>query len=493
MKPFNRYALALLLSVSAVGGCATTGTPVSKGDEDEAAAAPKASPGQKSPEARQEPVVRAPKVQAPKVSASVKAEFDAAVKKWETARASKTGVNPADCKGSRRTSPASPSRCCARRRTSTPAPSSRAAATTRTPRASTTRRWRPIRPTGRRWPTSASSTTSRTTRRRRSRGSRRPSTPTRRTPAPPTPTWAPSSTSRAARPAIGRCTSRRSRTCAARSPSTPTTCRPTRCSRSSITRSRRTTVQARSRRAGVQAGGEEIEGDKDYPPIYNTLGLIKLRKKNPSAALKEFEQGRRARPQVRRGAPQHRRHRPVDAPVREGGEVVRGGAQARARRTSTPPSAWAWRRAGSRRSTTPRAGTRRPPSSIRKQLRGSVQPRRPLPGLQERPDQRQPQHGQGAALDSSTPAAAPTPKKIEDAERRIKDIDDTFAAIEQQKKMEAELKEQQEEMEKQQKAHGGAAEGAGGGGQAGGRRQGRHGAGRGQAAGGRRREARGRG
>ena len=43
-------------------------------------------------------------------------------------------------------------------------------------------------------------------------------------------------------------------------------------------------------------------------------------------------------------------------------------------------------------------------------------------------------------------------KKVADAQRRIKDIDDTFAALEQQKKMEAELKAQQEEMEKQQKA-----------------------------------------
>ncbi|MCA1663486.1 MAG: hypothetical protein LC659_04325, partial [Myxococcales bacterium] len=42
-------------------------------------------------------------------------------------------------------------------------------------------------------------------------------------------------------------------------------------------------------------------------------------------------------------------------------------------------------------------------------------------------------------------------KKVQDAERRIKDIDDTFAAIEQQKKMEADLKVQQAEMEAQQK------------------------------------------
>ena len=43
------------------------------------------------------------------------------------------------------------------------------------------------------------------------------------------------------------------------------------------------------------------------------------------------------------------------------------------------------------------------------------------------------------------------PKKVADAERRMKDIDDIFAAIEQSKKMEAEIKVQQEEMERQQK------------------------------------------
>ena len=42
-------------------------------------------------------------------------------------------------------------------------------------------------------------------------------------------------------------------------------------------------------------------------------------------------------------------------------------------------------------------------------------------------------------------------KKIEDAQRRIKDIDDTFAAIEEQKKMEAETKKMQEEADRMQK------------------------------------------
>lgn len=44
-----------------------------------------------------------------------------------------------------------------------------------------------------------------------------------------------------------------------------------------------------------------------------------------------------------------------------------------------------------------------------------------------------------------------TPRKVEDANRRIKDIDETFVAIENAKKMEAETKAMQEEAEKQQK------------------------------------------
>ena len=49
-------------------------------------------------------------------------------------------------------------------------------------------------------------------------------------------------------------------------------------------------------------------------------------------------------------------------------------------------------------------------------------------------------------------------------ERRIKDIDDTFKALEEQKKLEAELKAQQAEMEKMQKIEEEQMKAAGGGG-----------------------------
>ena len=56
------------------------------------------------------------------------------------------------------------------------------------------------------------------------------------------------------------------------------------------------------------------------------------------------------------------------------------------------------------------------------------------------------------------------PEHQTDARRRIKDIDDTFKALEEQKKLEAELKAQQAEMEKMQKIQEEQMKAAGGGG-----------------------------
>jgi tetratricopeptide (TPR) repeat protein len=102
MNALNRYGLALVFAASTVAGCATTGTAVSKNDEDETTAAknetaPKPPSSEKIQEAKQEQ--KKPKAEGPKISASAKAEFDAAVKKWETAQKAKGGMATADCKG----------------------------------------------------------------------------------------------------------------------------------------------------------------------------------------------------------------------------------------------------------------------------------------------------------------------------------------------------------------------------------------------------------
>lgn len=99
MNALNRYGLAFLFAASTVAGCATTGTPVSKNDEDEVAAknenAPKPPSDDKIQQAKQ---AQKPAAQQPKISAAAKADFDTAVKKWEAAQKVKGGMGPGDCK-----------------------------------------------------------------------------------------------------------------------------------------------------------------------------------------------------------------------------------------------------------------------------------------------------------------------------------------------------------------------------------------------------------
>ena len=216
-------------------------------------------------------------------------------------------------------------------------------------------------------------------------------------------------------------------------------------------------------RAGLQAGARS-SSDKDYAPIYNTLGLIKLRKKNVDRRRSsEFEQAVAARSEVHRGAPEHRRHRPVDAPVREGGGSRSRRCSSSTRRTSTRPSGMGVASRGLKKideaeSWYKKAARARPARTARSSTTSASSIRT----TRSTPDNANLNTAQGVLQQVSAAAATTDPKKVADAERRMKDIDDTFTAIEQQKKMEAELKAQQEEMEKQQKADGRAAEGAGG-------------------------------
>src|SRR6185312_2526944 len=101
MNALNRYGLAFLFAASTVAGCATTGTPVSKNDEDEVAAknenAPKPPSDDKIQAAKQQQAQK-PAAQQPKISAAAKADFDTAVKKWDAAQKVKGGMTPGDCK-----------------------------------------------------------------------------------------------------------------------------------------------------------------------------------------------------------------------------------------------------------------------------------------------------------------------------------------------------------------------------------------------------------
>ena len=228
-------------------------------------------------------------------------------------------------------------------------------------------------------------------------------------------------------------------------------CRPTRFSRSSITPPPRTTSPSSIWRELVcKQAQRDVETTSTRRSTTRSASSSCARR--TSRRAQGVREGGGARSEVRRGAPQHRRHRPVVAAVREGGAVVRGGAQARAEELRRDHRHGRGARAASRRSTRRRAGTRRPPSSTRKNCAVQYNLGVLYQDYKSDPANANLQHGQGSLRQVSRLRRQPTRRRSADAERRIKDIDDTFAAIEEQKKMEAELKEQQDEMEKQQKA-----------------------------------------
>ncbi len=193
--------------------------------------------------------------------------------------------------------------------------------------------------------------------------------------------------------------------------------------------------------------GKEL--DKNYPPIYNTLGLINLRKKYMSVALKNFEQAASLDPKY------------VEAHLNIGAIGLS------TRQYEKAATAFA-------------AVLKLDPKNLDATVGMGVASR----GL-KKIEEAESWYKKAADLDpkncaiqynmgvlyqdyKSDPANAnlntakdffskyrgcgnTNADKVKDSERRIKDIDDMFAALEQQKKIEAENKVMQEQMEKQQK------------------------------------------
>lgn len=197
------------------------------------------------------------------------------------------------------------------------------------------------------------------------------------------------------------------------------------------------------------------EVNDKYAPIYNTEGLIKLRKKNVTGALKEFEQAVQYDPKY------------VEAYLNIGAIGLSSRQYAKAQHAFETV-------------------LRLQPNNVDATIGLGVA----LRG-QKQFDQAEAQYKKAAQLDPKSCAvpynlgllyqdykSSPDysnlhqaqgfyrqylqcgntmPSKVEDANRRIKDIDDTFAAIEQQKQAEAQMKameeqqkQQMEQMKKQQ-------------------------------------------
>lgn len=453
MRALNRYGLALLLAATAVGGCATTGTPVAKGDEDEAAAAknetaPKPPSSEKIQEAKQEQAKK-PKVEGPKISASAKAEFEAAVKKWETAKASKTGIDTSNCKGlassfSRISEPALTAQAHFNAGTilegcgyDKDAESEYHAALSANPAYGPA-----MANLGEMYYKQNNPTTAKS--------------------------WfekaieADPAHSGAAFANLGAIEYTQGRQTGDRSLYTQAISHLRRALAIDAYDIRAYSILAlvyytiaENDKSKLDLAtltchqGQEIEGGKDYPPIWNTLGLIELRRKNPSRALTFFNKAVELDPKY------------IDAHLNIGAIGLS------TRQYEKAAASFA-------------AVLKLDPKSFDATIGMGVAQR----GL-KKVDDAESWYKKAADLNprdcavqynlgvlyqdyKSDPANAnlnqakdffskfrscgnADQKKLADAERRMKDIDDTFAAIEQQKKMEAELKEQQAEMEKQQK------------------------------------------
>lgn len=189
--------------------------------------------------------------------------------------------------------------------------------------------------------------------------------------------------------------------------------------------------------------------DENYPPIYNTLGLIKLRSKDVTGALNDFKQAAALDP---------------------------GYVEAQLNIAAISLSSRSYKQAEEAF----QAVLKKQPNNIDAVIGMGVA----LRG-QRRVDEAETWYNKAQQLDprgcaplynlgvlyhdykSGAPEelrkaqdfynrfvscpARPDPDKVADARRRIKDIDDTFRAIEEQKKLEEELRKQQAEMERQQK------------------------------------------
>jgi tetratricopeptide (TPR) repeat protein len=463
MKTLNVYGFAFLLASSAVAGCATTGTPVAKGDEDEAAAkadaeraknesAPKPPSDEKIQQAKQqqEQAKKAAAAQ-PKLSASAKAEFDAAVKKWETAKASKTGVLPGDCKGlaanfSRVSEPQLAAQAHFNAGTilescghDKDAESEYQAALSANPAYAPAMGnlgglyYKQNNPsTAKMWFEKAIQ-------------------------ADPTHAGAAYANLGAIEYQQGKQTGDRALFDQAighlrRALAIDAYDIPAYGILALVYYQKAENDKSKLDLAELvcKTARDDIEGGKSYPPIYHTLGLIQLRKKNPSRALKEFEKAVELDPKY------------IDAHLNIGAIGLS------TRQYEKAAASFA-------------AVLKLDPKNFDATIGMGVASR----GL-KKVDEAESWYKKAADLDPKNCAVnynmgilyqdyktdpnnanlntakdlfgkfrscgGADSKKVADAERRMKDIDDTFAAIEQQKKMEAELKEQQAEMEKQQKA-----------------------------------------
>jgi tetratricopeptide (TPR) repeat protein len=191
------------------------------------------------------------------------------------------------------------------------------------------------------------------------------------------------------------------------------------------------------------------EMDDKYPPIYNTLGLINLRKRNPTQALREFEKAVSLDPRyveahlnigaIGLSTRQYEKAATAFAAVlkldpKNLDATIGMGVASRGQKKMEDAESW-YKKASDL-----------DPKNCAIQYNLGV--------LYQDYKTTADNSNLNTAKDFFSKyrsCGTTSAEKVKDAERRMKDIDDMFVALEQAKKQEAEMKAMQEEMEKQQK------------------------------------------
>ena len=194
---------------------------------------------------------------------------------------------------------------------------------------------------------------------------------------------------------------------------------------------------------------KETTGGDKYAPIYNTLGLINLRKKNVTSALKEFEKAIELDPKFveahlnigaiglsSRQYDKAEKSFQAMLALQPGNFDATIGVGVAARGLKKFDDAEKWYRKAAELDAKNCAVPYN--LGLLYQDYKTAEDNSNLKKAQE-------------YFRTYSSCGRSDKKKVEDAQRRIKDIDDTFAAIEEQKKNEAEMKKMMEEQEKMQK------------------------------------------
>ena len=209
---------------------------------------------------------------------------------------------------------------------------------------------------------------------------------------------------------------------------------------------------AKPKEIGREAG-TGVTGDmkKQLAVVHNTLGLVELKKKNISPAIKQFKEAVGLNPNFAEARLNLAALSLNNRDYLTAEENFKRGDQAAAEELRGRRSAWASRCAATRRSTRRRRSTTPPRASTRRRAPATSTSGCSTRSTRTARSRRCRRRRTTTASSSATRRAARSESLKKEAEKRIKDIDEIYVALEEAAKMQAESEAMQKKAEEQQK------------------------------------------